>query len=155
MTQARIAIANDGSLSIDEQVLANLIDSIGVDATEAQIEIFDLFFESAPQLMAKVSRGANLGAWDQVRADLHALKGSCELFGATQLAQRCKDLEKVIASGQVVPNFAQIAEIQTEFNRVVGYLRGKRPLRANPVVTGPAAGQPMMEQETGLEVEET
>ena len=86
MTQARIAIANDGSLPIDEQVLANLIDSIGVDATEAQIEIFDLFFESAPQLMAKVSRGANLGAWDQVRADLHALKGSCELFGATQLA---------------------------------------------------------------------
>lgn len=141
MTQARIAIANNGSLPIDEKVLADLIASIGVDATEAQIEIFDLFFESAPQLMAKVSRDAGLGAWDQVRADLHALKGSCELFGAAHLAQHCRDLERAIASGQIANAPAQIAEIQAELDQVIDYLKAKRPVRVNPVITGPVVEQ--------------
>lgn len=117
---------------IDEAVLADLIASIGVEETEAQIEIFDLFFDSTPVLMANVSIAARSGAWDQVEADLHALKGSCELFGATHLTEQCKRLGKLLACGEATHAQEQVAEIQVEYHRVVESLKAKTPRRANP-----------------------
>jgi HPt (histidine-containing phosphotransfer) domain-containing protein len=130
MNHTGTSTTNPGAPPIDEQVLADLIASIGVEAIPAQIEIFDLFFDSAPQIMARVSQAADLGAWEQVRAELHALKGSCELFGATGLVQCCKDLARSIACGEVAGAPAQVAQIQAEFERVIACLRQRRPASA-------------------------
>jgi len=117
---------------IDEAVLADLIASIGAQETEAQIEIFDLFFDSTPVLMANLSIGARAGAWGQVEADLHALKGSCELFGATRLTEQCKQLGKLLACGEAAQALEQVSEIQTEYQRVFESLKAKTPVRTNP-----------------------
>jgi HPt (histidine-containing phosphotransfer) domain-containing protein len=117
---------------LDESVLANLIASIGPEAIEAQNEIFDLFFASTPRLMAKVNDGARSGDWEQVRAALHALKGSCELFGASYLTQLCKQLGRLLANGETGQAPALAAEIDMESQRVVEALRAKRPARAVP-----------------------
>jgi HPt (histidine-containing phosphotransfer) domain-containing protein len=115
---------------IDEAILADLIKSIGVDATEAQIEIFDLFFENTPAIVDHISREAKSSAWNQVRADLHALIGSCELFGAIRLTQTCKQLGKMLASGDQSQAPALVQEIQLEYQQVVEALRLKRPAGA-------------------------
>lgn len=116
---------------IDEAVLADLITSIGVEAIEAQVEIFDLFFDSTPVLVANLTIGARSGAWEQLESDLHALKGSCELFGATHLTEQCRKLRKQLAKGEVAHALEQVQEIEKEYQRVVENLKTKSPARAN------------------------
>lgn len=123
---------------VDEAILADLITSIGAEAIEAQIEIFDLFFDSTPVLVANLILGARSGTWDRLEADLHALKGSCELFGATHLTEQCKSLRKQLANGEVAHAMEQVMEIEQEYLRVVEKLKAKSPV----VIAGLQANSP-------------
>ena len=149
MIQGRKSIADDGAIPIDEKVLAELMASIGIEDRAAQIEIFDLFFDTAPPLMDRVKLGAEASAWEQVLADLHAFKGSCELFGADHLAQLCKGLERSITAGEIPGDMTAVIEIQAEFDRVMDFLRTKRATISKSLESERSEGHPFTAPEAG------
>lgn len=123
------------SSTLDISVLQDLIHSISsnLKPDRQPTEIFDLFFNSAPDLMEKIRRSASISEFNELRGNLHALKGTSEIFGATNLAKHCKNLEKELTSAKVDGLPAQIEKIEVEFQRVLADLaRIRAALRQQP-----------------------
>ena len=75
---------------IDRSVLAVLSDSVGKDFLG---ELIDTFLEEAPGMFIEMQQALAENDADGFRRAAHSLKSNASTFGATELAEKAKDLE--------------------------------------------------------------
>ena len=75
---------------IDRSVLAGLSESVGEDFME---ELVDTFIEEAPGMFAEMKQALSAGEAESFRRAAHSLKTNANTFGATELAEKAKELE--------------------------------------------------------------
>jgi PAS domain S-box-containing protein len=86
-------------------------------------ELVEAFLGDAPALV-EVLRGAREKAEaEHVRRAAHTLKSNAELFGATRLAELCRELEAAARSGALAGTAELAAGIDAEYARVDAALR--------------------------------
>ncbi len=85
---------------IDEAIFNDLVESIGGDDLSNVLALLDLFFESSQKLMEDIRADLDEQRWQQMRQDLHTLKGSSELLGAARLGAWCKQIEMLAVQGR-------------------------------------------------------
>jgi CheY-like chemotaxis protein/HPt (histidine-containing phosphotransfer) domain-containing protein len=117
---------------LDASVLADLYASLGTDNQQAHHEILDLFLDSAPKLVENIRAAAQIPDLEALSANLHALKGSCELFGAARLAARCREFEIEARAGRVNTLEDQAADLDVLFHQVYNYIADLRSGKIPP-----------------------
>ncbi len=126
------AEASDALPWLDANMLADLFSSLGAANLPAHQKVLDLFLDSTPQLVQKINSAAQAPDLDSLAAALHALKGSCELFGATKLAQACRKLVDEARRGHVDDLHNKLAQVESLYNQLYQHLSemraGKIPL---------------------------
>jgi len=75
---------------IDRSVLSALSDSVGEDFMG---ELIDTFIEEAPGMFREMRQALSAGDVDSFRRATHSLKTNANTFGATDLAEKAKELE--------------------------------------------------------------
>ena len=75
---------------IDRSVLTALSDSVGEDFVG---ELIDTFLEEAPGMFLEMRQGLAVADKDGFRRVAHSLKTNANTFGATELAEKAKELE--------------------------------------------------------------
>lgn len=102
---------------IDRTAITNLLDTVGGDVTFLS-ELAAAFFEDTPAQI-KAARQALAGdRADDLRRAAHSLKSNCRNFGATDLAQKCKELEDTGKSGILSGADKQIDQIEAAYPAV-------------------------------------
>jgi len=76
--------------TIDYSVLAGLSDAVGEDFIG---ELIDTFLEEAPGMFAEMQQALSAGDAESFRRAAHSLKTNASTFGATELAEKAKELE--------------------------------------------------------------
>jgi CheY-like chemotaxis protein len=111
---------------LDNQMLADLFSSLGADNVQAHQQILDLFLDSTPSLMQDIQAAAQASDLDRLVSGLHALKGSCELFGAIKLTQSCRQLEADVRRGQVGEINTKVGEVELLYNQLYSHFADMR-----------------------------
>ena len=75
---------------IDRSVLDELSESVGEDFVG---ELIDTFIEEAPGMFHEMQQAFSAGDVDSFRRAAHSLKTNAATFGATELAEKAKELE--------------------------------------------------------------
>jgi len=75
---------------IDRSVLFALSDSVGEDFIS---ELIDTFMEEAPGMLDEMQQALSAGDVDSFRRAAHSLKTNANTFGATELAEKARELE--------------------------------------------------------------
>jgi len=75
---------------IDRSVIDGLSDAVGEDFVG---ELIDTFLEEAPGIFAEMRQALSAGDADSFRRAAHSLKTNAATFGATELAEKAKELE--------------------------------------------------------------
>ena len=77
---------------IDRSVLDELSESVGDDFVG---ELIDTFIEEAPGMFHEMQQALSDSDVDSFRRGAHSLKTNAATFGATELAEKAKDLETI------------------------------------------------------------
>lgn len=85
---------------IDEAIFSDLVESIGGDDLRNILALLELFFENSKKLIEAIRDNLAEQNWQQMRNNLHTLKGSSELLGAKQLGKWTKQMETLAAQGR-------------------------------------------------------
>jgi CheY-like chemotaxis protein len=112
--------------TLDENILEDFISTMGDYAEEALATLLDSFLENTPKLVSNMQTAADEGEWEDLRWSAHALKGNCELLGASRLASMCKNIEDDIRADHVGNMTNCVQEVAAEFNQVTLLLDNKR-----------------------------
>ncbi len=75
---------------IDRSVMTGLSETVGEDFVG---ELIDTFEEEAPGMFEEMRQALSAGDADKFRRATHSLKTNAETFGATELAEKAKELE--------------------------------------------------------------
>lgn len=75
---------------IDQTVFDDLKDTAGADFAA---ELVETFLEEAPGMIAELRAAAEGGDADAFRRAAHSLKSNANVFGASNLAEKARDLE--------------------------------------------------------------
>jgi HPt (histidine-containing phosphotransfer) domain-containing protein len=75
---------------IDRSVLEGLSESVGEDFMG---ELIDTFLEEAPGMFKEIEQALSESDAEGFRRAAHSLKTNANTFGATELAERAKELE--------------------------------------------------------------
>jgi len=124
----RVVVTAESGL--DKKVLQDLLTLAGSQDSQSPIEILDLYFQSAPNVMEQTSLAARAGQPDLLKDNLHALRGACEIFGAVRLAQLCKSLEQELQDGSQIDLDTRMVAIEDEFAVVTQQLQEFRDLNS-------------------------
>jgi signal transduction histidine kinase/CheY-like chemotaxis protein len=81
-------------------------------------KIFDLFLKSTPEMMEKALNASNEKNPTELRDILHALRGTCDIFGAERLSLLCRNLEHDLDMSIVDNLTARLSEIEKELTQV-------------------------------------
>jgi signal transduction histidine kinase/CheY-like chemotaxis protein/HPt (histidine-containing phosphotransfer) domain-containing protein len=113
--------------TIDTRILHEVLEISRKTQQTSTPNIFDLFFLTTPKLMEQVKTSADENKIADLIANLHALRGSCEVYGAVQLSLNCKKLEKALGKNEEIDIQAEIGAIETEYLKVKNTLLTYRP----------------------------
>ena len=91
-------------------------------------QVIRIYFDSAPELLAKLRRGLDDGDHELVRQAAHSLKSSSANLGAAHLAELCKRVESAARARELGPDTPRAHEVEAEFRRVQAAL--ERELKA-------------------------
>ena len=122
-SQRTIVRAESG---LDLRVLQDLLRLAEPTDKQPAMEILELYFQSAPKVFQKACQAADKGEVEGLKDSLHALRGTCEIFGATRLAQLCKALEQDLRDTDMDDLTERMAAIEAEFNLVTNQLQEYR-----------------------------
>jgi PAS domain S-box-containing protein len=111
---AEVPRRSDGGL--DTSVLERLADTLGSDA--ALDELIDTFLAEAPKLVATLHEAVERGNADELRRAAHTLKSNAATFGAEDLADRCRTLERVAVAGPLDGAPELISRIEADYRRL-------------------------------------
>ena len=106
---------------IDLASLANLR-TIGGDDAAFVAEIVQMFREDTPPRLEELDACVASGDADRLAKVAHSLKGSASNFGAAHLRTLLVQLEAIAKSGHLAEAPASIAELRTEYARVLAAL---------------------------------
>jgi HPt (histidine-containing phosphotransfer) domain-containing protein len=109
--------------TLDQAALDNLLESVGGDR-EFLGELMDTFFEDTAGQLAAIQQALATGDAEALRRAAHSLKSNSLNFGATALAELCKELEERGKTGALAGG----AELATQIE--AGYEEAKRALEA-------------------------
>jgi HPt (histidine-containing phosphotransfer) domain-containing protein len=87
-------------------------------ATGLLAQVVRMYFEAAPELLAKLRRGLEHGDFDLIRQAGHSLKSASANLGAVRLAELCQRVESAARSGTLGPDTPGAHEVEAEFRRV-------------------------------------
>jgi HPt (histidine-containing phosphotransfer) domain-containing protein len=76
-------------------------------------ELIDSFLEDAPVLLANMEKAVVAGDTAALRLHAHSLKSNAADFGATELAELCKQLEMAGKNGEMAGTAVLLAQAQT------------------------------------------
>jgi HPt (histidine-containing phosphotransfer) domain-containing protein len=103
--------------AIDLAVLRRLRVMLAKAPPGALANLLEAFFGNAPTLIAEMRRGVEGGVAEDVRRAAHTLKSNAANFGATGLAELCRDLEARARAGTLDGAAERIARIEVEYER--------------------------------------
>ena len=106
-----------GDPHLDPAALRALSDLIG-DDPEARDELLGEFMASAPDRLAELRRGVEIGDRELAARAAHTLKANGGTFGAVELADRCRELEVAARSPAAPLRLGQVAAIEDAWRRV-------------------------------------
>jgi CheY-like chemotaxis protein/HPt (histidine-containing phosphotransfer) domain-containing protein len=111
---------------LDPKALDRLQGMVSGDP-EFLAELIDTFLEDTPQLLADMGRAVDAGDAAGLALAAHSLKSNSANFGATALADLCRELEGIAKAGALVGAGERVAQAEAEFERVQGALEAIRP----------------------------
>ena len=102
--------------AIDRDVLEQLREDLGGDAPLHDVIV--TFLEKTPGTLAALREAAVRGDAESIRRSTHMIKGTSAMLGATVLASRCAELERLSRDGIVLDTASQVAAIEESYSRV-------------------------------------
>jgi len=94
-----------------------LYSSLGDDEEFVQ-EVLEEFLGTAPDLISRIGSAVAQGDAQALKAEAHALKGSCRTIGAVELATLLAELELAGKSGDIAPTQELSTRLTNEFTRL-------------------------------------
>ena len=114
---------------IDTQILQELKDMAGDDASEMIAEVIDSYLEDASPKLQEIYRAIDKQDAEELRNSAHALKSLSVTIGAVLLAQVSSKLETIGRSGTTSNASALLETLDTEYQRVKTALQKHYPTR--------------------------
>ena len=114
--------ADPATALLDPKALDNLREVVGGDP-EFLAELVDTFLDDVPSLLADLRQGLAAGDAAEVRRHAHSLKSNGAEFGATELSQRCGQLEVMAKEGRLVGAASLLTQIEGLYQEVETALR--------------------------------
>ncbi|MEM6402244.1 MAG: response regulator [Cyanobacteria bacterium P01_D01_bin.116] len=114
---------------IDTQILQELKDMAGDDASEMIAELIDSYLEEAPAKIQQIYRALDKDNAEELRNYAHALKSLSVTIGAVLLAQVSSQLELIGRSGTTSNASSLLETLDTEYQRVKIALQQYYPTR--------------------------
>jgi CheY-like chemotaxis protein/HPt (histidine-containing phosphotransfer) domain-containing protein len=109
--------------AVDRSVLEQLREDLGGDASLHDVIV--TFLERTPVALAALRDAAVRADAEAIRRSAHMIKGTSATLGATELAARCAELERLGRSG-IVPDAAnRVAAIEESYRHVEAALTRK------------------------------
>lgn len=91
------------------------------------MEMLGLFIGENRRRVGAVREAAGVGQYQELRAAVHALKGSAALVGADRLRYLAADMEDAVVDATGADAVAASAELEREFSAVVATLQSLYP----------------------------
>ncbi|MFM8319925.1 MAG: response regulator, partial [Chloroflexota bacterium] len=110
---------------IDEAIFSDLAESVGGDDLSNLLVLMALFFENSQKQMQAIRDSLVKQNWQQLRYDLHTMKGSAELMGAARLARRCKQIELLAVNGRTGRIPQDMQQLEYEYTQVYDALQAR------------------------------
>ena len=114
---------------IDTQILQELKDMAGDDASEMIAEVIDSYFEDAPPKLQEIYRAIDKQDSEELRNSAHALKSLSVTIGAVLLAQVSSKLEAIGRSGTTSNASTLLETLDIEYQRVKTALQKYYPTK--------------------------
>ena len=114
---------------IDTQILQELKDMAGDDASEMIAEVIDSYFEDAPPKLQEIYHAIDKQDPEELRNSAHALKSLSVTIGAVLLAQVSSKLEAIGRSGTTSNASTLLETLDIEYQRVKTALQKHYPTR--------------------------
>jgi signal transduction histidine kinase/DNA-binding response OmpR family regulator len=110
----------NGSLTIHKptinlETLENLLQMSEGIQEEESVDFLELFFETTPELLNRVLQATKSNELSSLKNSLHALRGSCDIFGAEKLTTLCRDLELNLSNITSSAIHQRVEEIRIEY----------------------------------------
>jgi CheY-like chemotaxis protein/HPt (histidine-containing phosphotransfer) domain-containing protein len=102
---------------LDKVALERLREMVGGDP-EILTELIDTFLEDGPHLLADMRQAVKKGDAGGLRLAAHGLKSNSADFGATVLAEMCRELEMMGKAGMLDGAFERLEQAEVEHERV-------------------------------------
>jgi PAS domain S-box-containing protein len=118
--QSAPAPAHEGGV-LDPKALEQLHVTTGDRAFT--VELVHTFLREAPALLETLRGALEAAEAQQLRRAAHTLKSNGEVFGATRLAELCRELEAMAKAGTLMAAAELLSRIDEEYARVEGALR--------------------------------
>ena len=97
---------------------------------EAAIEILEVYTTTSPGLVKDMSRALEKGDSKTLGDLAHRFKSSSAMLGATNLSQLCSQVDIAAADGSTDELVDLVAQLETEFDRVMAALAEDLPAAA-------------------------
>jgi signal transduction histidine kinase/CheY-like chemotaxis protein len=111
---------------VNSVVLTNLLRMAQNSKMQSTVDMIEIFMQSAPAQMDKALKAVEDTDMKDAKSALHALRGTCEIFGAEKLSELCRNLENDM-SELTMPDIAvRVEEILAEFQNVKTILQSYR-----------------------------
>lgn len=117
------------SLPIDPSRIEELEALSGPGEKNGFEVLAEIFLEDAPRRLSDIRGHLSDGDHSEVKAGIHALRGSAASLGAATLAGYCNDIELMSTTGSLIEVEGLLGRVEREYARVEealrSYLRGK------------------------------
>ncbi len=108
--------------TLQPEALQAIRDLVG-DTAGLFEQIVQLYFDSAPPLIAQLKTGFAENDLNAIRLAAHSLKSSSANLGAVALSQMCGKIEAAARAGSIGEDIPDANAVEVEYGRVVSALR--------------------------------
>lgn len=105
-------------LVLDLGVLQAIREMEGEDGDFVLNNIIQMYLETTPPDLQQIETAIATGDPDRLRRAAHSLGSSSATLGATNFAKRCKELENLARSGNIIRTENLFFPLQTEYEIV-------------------------------------
>ncbi len=116
--QPRYARERENSPAIDVRALQSIRDMAGEDAAAFLSKLIDCYIEEASKLLPAIAIAAEQGDATALQLAAHKLKSSSASLGAKNLANLCKELERMGRSGVILGSLEKVQLLFEEYEKV-------------------------------------
>jgi HPt (histidine-containing phosphotransfer) domain-containing protein len=115
---ANIGTALFTPAAIDTQVLGKVREMLGENAPELLADLIDIYLDDVQGVLATMRTAVDKGDTRALQQAGHKLKSSSAVLGATALAIRCGELERIGRADTTTDCRKLVLQIEAEFTRV-------------------------------------